>query len=111
MPPAYLGEFEQQILLVILRLGPGAHAPDIARELESRAGRRVTRGALYTTLDRLETKGLVRWKLAPGGSAREGLPRRRYIVTSAGLAALRTSRDVLHRLWQGVEHVLGEPNA
>ncbi|MGE5245335.1 MAG: PadR family transcriptional regulator [Betaproteobacteria bacterium] len=111
MPPAHLGEFEQQLLLIVLRLGREAYGADIARELEALAGRTVTRGALYATLDRLETKGFVRWKLAPGGAAREGLPRRLYAVTAAGLAALRSSHEVLQRLWRGVEHLLREPHA
>ena len=72
----YLGEFEQQMLLVIVRLGDEANGAEIARELERRAGRRVSRGALYTTLDRLEDKGLVRWTTVPGTEARDGLPRR-----------------------------------
>jgi PadR family transcriptional regulator PadR len=105
----YLGEFEQLLLLAVLRLGAEAHAPDIARELEMRAGRTVSRGHLYTTLDRLADKGLIRWKLAPGGAVRDGLPRRLYTVTSAGLAPLRESRDVLRRMWRGLEDALGEP--
>ena len=64
--PAYLGEFEQLLLLAVLRLGVEAYGGDIARELEARAGRTVSRGALYTSLDRLEDKGLVRWKVADG---------------------------------------------
>ena len=64
--PAYLGEFEQQVLLVVLRLKDEAFGPDISRELEDRAGRRVSRGALYTTFDRLEDKGLLRWRTIPG---------------------------------------------
>jgi len=109
MPPAYLGEFEQLLLLAVLRLGTEAYALDIARELDSRAGRSVSRGALYTSLDRLEDKGLVRWTSAAGGAARGGLPRRLYTVTPAGLAALRASRDTLRRMWRGVEHLLKEP--
>ena len=108
----YLGEFEQLVLLAVLRLGPGdngAFAPDIARELETRAGRTVSRGHLYTTFDRLEDKGLIRWKLAPGGPVRDGLPRRLYDVTAPGVAALRESRDVLRRMWRGLEGALGEP--
>ena len=54
MQPAYLGEFEQLLLLAVLRLGSEAFAPDIARELEARADRSVSRGHLYTSLDRLE---------------------------------------------------------
>ncbi|HEY6214598.1 MAG TPA: helix-turn-helix transcriptional regulator [Vicinamibacterales bacterium] len=104
----YLGEFEQLLLLAVLRLQGEAYAPDIARELESRAGRSVSRGHLYTTLDRLEDKGLVRWRLTPGGGVRDGLPRRHYAVSAAGIAALRASRDVLRRMWRGLEGALGE---
>jgi PadR family transcriptional regulator PadR len=105
----YLGEFEQQVLLVIVRLGTEAFGPDIGRELEDRAGRRVSRGALYTTFDRLEDKGLIRWKTVPGSEARDGLPRRLYSVTAAGLAALRAARDVVRKLWDGLDVRLKEP--
>jgi PadR family transcriptional regulator, regulatory protein PadR len=98
-----LGGFEHQVLLVILRLGGDAYGPQIGRELEQHGGRRVSRGALYTTLERLETRGLVRWKLAAGSPERDGLPRRRYVVTAAGVAALRASRRLLLRLWDGLE--------
>jgi PadR family transcriptional regulator PadR len=103
MPKApYLGEFEQQLLLVILRLGDQAFGPEIARQLEARAGRRVSRGALYTTLDRLDDKGLVRWRTVPGTEARDGLPRRLYAVTGSGLAAVRAAREIVRRLWDGI---------
>jgi len=106
---AYLGEFEQLLLLAVLRLGSEAFGLDIARELETRAGRSVSRGALYTSLDRLEDKGLVRWRVAPGTPARNGLPRRVYLVTPAGIAALRASRDTLRRMWRGIDRLLKEP--
>jgi PadR family transcriptional regulator len=108
MPP-YLGEFEQQVLLVILRLKDEAYGPEVSRELETRAGRRVSRGALYTTFDRLEDKGLIRWRTVPGTEARDGLPRRRYAVTAAGTAALRAARDVVRRLWDGMDARLKDP--
>ena len=111
MPATTLGEFEQLVLLAILRLGSGAYGVSIAAELEERAGRRVSRGALYTTLDRLEDKGLLRWKIDPGTSARDGLPRRTYSVSERGLASLRTSRHVLKRMWSGLEQVLKEPSS
>jgi PadR family transcriptional regulator PadR len=107
--PPYLGEFEQQVLLVIVRLKDEAFGPDVSRELEARAGRRVSRGALYTTFDRLENKGLIRWRTVPGTEARDGLPRRRYSVTAAGLAALRTARDVVRKLWDGLDARLKDP--
>jgi DNA-binding PadR family transcriptional regulator len=105
----YLGEFEQQLLLVILRLGDEAYGPEIGRELERRAGRRVSRGALYTTFDRLEDKGLVRWRTVPGTEARDGLPRRLYSATAAGIAAVKAAREVVRRLWDGLDARLKEP--
>jgi PadR family transcriptional regulator, regulatory protein PadR len=105
-----LGELEQLVLLAILRLGPDAYGLSIARELEREAGRTLSRGALYTTLDRLETKGLARWKPEAGGPERRGLPRRIYSVSARGIAALRSSQRVLHRMWRGLEDVLKEPS-
>jgi DNA-binding PadR family transcriptional regulator len=105
----YLGEFEQQVLLVIVRLREGAFGPEIGRELEARAGRRVSRGALYTTFDRLEDKGLIRWRTVPGTEARDGLPRRVYSVTAAGTTALRAAREVVRKLWDGIDARLKDP--
>jgi DNA-binding PadR family transcriptional regulator len=101
-----IGELEQLILLAILRLGPDAYGLSIARELETQAGRRLSRGALYTSFDRLEAKGWLRWKLEAGGPERQGLPRRIYTVTAHGVAALRTSQQVLQRMWRGLDRVL-----
>ena len=53
----------------------------------------------------------MRWAVAPGGAARQGLPRRIYSVTPHGVAALRASRDTLRRLWRGLEGVLKEPTS
>ena len=103
-PP--LGELEQLILLAILRLGGDAYGLSIARELESAAGRRLSRGALYTSLERLETKGLVRWKLEPGGPQRQGLPKRVYTVLPRGVAAVRHSQRILRRMWRGLDDIL-----
>ena len=108
---AYLGEFEQLLLLTVLRLGSDAFGTEIARELDQRAGRSVSRGALYTSLDRLEDKGLVRWKAGTGTPVRNGLPRRMYAVTPAGLASLRESRNTLQRMWRGLEHLLKDPTS
>lgn len=106
-----LGELEQLVLLAILRLGTDAYGLSIARELEREADRRLSRGALYTTLDRLELKGLVRWKLEPGGSERRGLPRRVYTVTPRGLAAVRATQRLLQRMWRGLDAFLKGPSS
>ncbi len=111
MPPAArsLGEFEHLLILAILRLGPDAYGASIARLLETDAGRSVSRGALYTSLDRLEDKGLVRWKLSKGGPERAQLPTRAYTVTAEGVAAIRSVRQVFLRMSRGLDHILKAP--
>jgi len=96
------------VLLSTLRLGSGAFAPDVGRLLEEVTGRRVSRGALYATLERLETKGLLRWTLHGATPERGGHRRRRFEVTPDGVETLRAARSALTALWQGLE-VLGEP--
>jgi len=104
-----MGELEQLILLAILRLGPDAYGLSIARELETQAGRRLSRGALYTTLDRLEAKGFLRWTLEAGGPERRLLPKRVYVVLPRGVSALRSSQRVLRRMWRGLDTLKGQP--
>lgn len=101
-----LGELEQLIMLAILRLDAGAYGLSVARELESHAGRRLSRGALYTMLNRLETKGFIGWRSETGGPERQGMPKRVYTVTARGLAAVRASHRVLRRMWRGLDDIL-----
>ena len=101
-----LGEVEQLILLVILRLGDGAYAVPIREEL-ARNGVGLTRGSVYVTLDRLERKGFVEsWfdepTPEPGGKAR-----RCFRIQRAGVAALRANQRLLRRLQAGT--VLEKP--
>jgi DNA-binding PadR family transcriptional regulator len=111
MTSSFLGEFEQMILLAILQLRDEAFALGVIRELDQRAGRPVSRGALYKTLERLEEKGFVNWELEETTPNRGGHPRRRFRVTSTGIAALRVTKDALSRLWEGLDGVLdGRPN-
>jgi PadR family transcriptional regulator len=104
--PVFLGEFEQFVLLTIINLGDTAYALDVRDEMCSIAGRRVARGALYRTLDRLEKKRYVRWCLEAGDERRGGQPRRRFEVTPEGVAVLRASRDAMAALWAGAEDAL-----
>lgn len=106
---SFLGEFEHMVLLAVLRRGNRATGVEISRELDECCGRSVSRGALYTTLERLRKKGLLDWTFGPGGEARGGQPKRFCVVSAAGIEALRTSRAALVRLWAGSEHLLGEP--
>lgn len=102
----FLGEFEQMVLLAILQIGPDASGPAISEQLEARAARRVSRGALYSSLDRLERKGLLRWSVAAATSERGGQPVRRFELTESGLATLRTSMQALMKLSSGLESTL-----
>ncbi len=110
--PIFLGEFEQLVLLALLEVTERAHDEALVQVLRDRlerlAGRSVSRGALYRTLDRLEEKSWVSWSLdSEDVPERGGHPRRRFRVTPEGIAVLRASRDTLLQLWSGLEEVLG----
>jgi PadR family transcriptional regulator PadR len=103
---APLGEFEHLVLLAVLRHPDGVFGVQVSRDLEERAGRRVSRGALYATLERLGRKSWVDWTLEEGGPERGGHPRRRFVVTQAGRAVLRDYRRAVANLTFGVEELL-----
>jgi DNA-binding PadR family transcriptional regulator len=104
---ASLGDFEQLVLLATLQLGADARAADLRARIEEAAERSVSRGALYATLDRLEAKDLLAWEVEESTPERGGLPRRRFRVTAAGLAALRRSHRAVARLSEGLDGLLG----
>jgi PadR family transcriptional regulator PadR len=107
MPKSFfIGEFEQLVLLNLLQLGDEAYALPLRQRLSDVTGRKVARGALYRTLERLEQKDLVGWELEEALPRRGGHPRRRYEVTAEGLATLKASREALLELWSGLEEVL-----
>ena len=99
----YLGDFEQVVLLALMRLGDGAYGVTIRQELEQRTGRSVSLGAIYPTLNRLEEKGLVSSFTGEPSATRGGRAKRHFKLESEGLAALRRSKDVLAALWEGHE--------
>ena len=98
----HLGEFEHLVLLAVLRVGEEAYAVPVRAEIEARAGRTVARGALYTTLDRLEQKGLLKSRLGDPLPERGGRARRYYSVSQRGLASLRAARQSIAGLSAGV---------
>ncbi len=103
---ATVGEFELLVLLAILRQADAPYANRVREDLEANAERRVTRGALYRTLDRLASKGLIEWELEPSRTPeRGGHPMRRLRVTEEGREAARSSRDVLLRFFSGLGSV------
>jgi DNA-binding PadR family transcriptional regulator len=98
-----LGEFEQLVLLALVRLGQTSYGVPIRHEIENRTARSVTVGALYRTLDRLENKGYVASWLADPTPERGGRAKRYFRLKPAGLVALQRSREILFPMWDGVD--------
>ena len=105
-----LGEFEQVVLLAILRLGDGAYGVTIRSEIETRTCRTPSPGALYVTLDRLEEKGFVVSRLGDPTPQRGGRAKRYFRVTKAGIAAVNRAQQAYRRLLEGLE-ILGGASA
>lgn len=104
-----LGEFEQIVMLAVLRLGSGAYGVTIRREIRECIGRDAAPGALYNTLDRLEEKGLLSSRTGESTPQRRGRPKRYFSVTSSGLAAVRRTQRAYQRLISGLR--VGVSNA
>ena len=105
----YLGEFEQIVLLAVLRLGKNAYGVTILEEIEQRTGRSVMIGAVYATLDRLEIKRYISSSVGSPTPERGGRAKRFFRVTAQGSAALERSREILQNMWAGLDPVLEEP--
>ena len=87
----YLGEFEQLILFSVLQLGEEAFGVSIREDIEERTGREVSSGAIYTTLGRLEDRGLVTSRVGEPTPGRAGRPRKYYSLEPPGARALLDS--------------------
>jgi DNA-binding PadR family transcriptional regulator len=105
VPPS-LGDFEQLTMLAVLRLDEDAYGAAIQREIEDQTGRIVSINAVYTTLDRLETKRLLRsWVGAPTRE-RGGRRKKHYAVEPLGLAAIGQAYRTFRRMSRGLERLL-----
>ncbi len=102
-----LGTFEQAVLLSILRLGEDAYGRAILRQVQISLARSVVAGAVYTTLDRLEQRGFVASRLAPGTAIRGGRARRYYVIAAAGNRVLPDAQKTMAKMWQGVKLPIG----
>jgi DNA-binding PadR family transcriptional regulator len=102
-----LGEFEQLILLAILRLGDSAYGVSIRQEIADHARRTVAPGALYTTLERLEAKSLITSTVGDPTPVRGGRSKRFYQVTKEGSTRLAAAQSAFQRMLQGLELIGG----
>lgn len=107
MAVRHLGEFEQLVLLAVARLEDRGYGVTLRQEIEERAGRRCSLGAVYATLDRLEAKGFVSsWEGEPTAE-RGGRAKRLFRLEPLGARALRKARETLDRMWDGLDDGLG----
>ena len=105
---ASLGALEQLILLALLRLGDGAYGVPIRLEIEERTGRKMTPGAIYTALGRLEARGLVTSWLGEPTAERGGKRKKHYAIEADGLELLRSSYHDVAAMAAGLEPRLEE---
>jgi DNA-binding PadR family transcriptional regulator len=104
--PHNVGDFEQLVLLGVLQLGAEAYGAAIRQEIHARSGRDVSINAVYTTLDRLEQKGLLGSWIGEPTAQRGGRRRKFYEVRPAGLAAIRHAYQALRAMADGLERKL-----
>jgi PadR family transcriptional regulator PadR len=99
----FLGEFEQLVLLAVARLKGQGYGMSIRREIEARTGRDVSIGAVYATLDRLESKGYLTSSDGEALPVRGGRRRRHFALRPAGAQELRHSRRMFERMWADID--------
>ncbi len=105
MPPV-LGDFEQLVLLALLRLGPEAYGATVRREIETHAARELSISAVYTTLQRLEQKGFVQSRMGEPTPERGGRRRKHFELLPAGARALKAAYDAFAGMTAGGERRL-----
>ena len=95
-----LGDFEEVILLVVGILGEMAYALKVAEEFTEQTGRKVSIGAVHSTMNRLEKKGFLSSEMGNPSPERGGRRKRIYTITASGHRALELSRNLKLALWK-----------
>lgn len=103
MGKKFLGEFEELILLAILKLSDNAYGVPIAETIEEFSGKRVSIGALYTSLGRLEEKGFIRSWVGEATEERGGRAKKYYAVEGTGMEVLRDIELIRSSLTGGMQ--------
>jgi PadR family transcriptional regulator, regulatory protein PadR len=106
MTPTPLGTFELATLLAVARLGEDAYGLAVRGDLTTRSGREHSLGAVYTTLQRLEDKGLLSSHTSSPLPVRGGRSRRLFTLTTLGATALREAEQHAAAIWSGVGTLL-----
>lgn len=104
-----LGELEQLVLLALIRLGDDAYGVTVHQEIQHRTGRDMSFATIYTTLGRLETKGLADSFVGDPTPERGGRAKKHFTVTPAGKQALQQSLRALRTMARGLDAKWGTP--
>lgn len=102
MTEPILGEFEQLVLLALVRQGEDGYGVSICQDLTDRTGRDVSLAAVYKTLERLETKGFVGSRVGEPTAQRGGRRKKFYRLLAPGERALKSSLAALRRMTEGL---------
>ena len=102
MPTPSIGSLELAALLAVVRLGDDAYGLAVRTDLSERSGREHSVGAIYTTLQRLEDKGLITSRASAPLPVRGGRSRRQFRITAAGGRAIREAERQSVSMWDGV---------
>jgi PadR family transcriptional regulator PadR len=97
-----LGSLEHIVLLAVARLRPEAYGMTVRREIQERTGRNLSIGAIYATLERLESKGYVSSSIGEPTAARGGRAKRHFQIEAEGERALVTSLDAIRSMAAGL---------
>jgi DNA-binding PadR family transcriptional regulator len=103
----FLGQHELIVMLAVLRLGPEAYGVPIAAEIEEKTGREMLQASVYATLERLETKGLVKSQLGEATPQRGGRAKRYFRLTAKGAGEVREAQRALEALWVNLPKYAG----
>ncbi len=104
--PTALGELETLVLLATLRLGEGAYGVSIRDEIRDRTGRALSRGAIYSTITRLQRRDCLTSAMGEPTPVRGGRAKRYFSVTDSGLGAIRASTRAVDQMRDGLDTVL-----
>ncbi|QMW06655.1 PadR family transcriptional regulator [Spirosoma foliorum] len=102
MKRAFLGEFEEIVLLTVAILGESAYGVTVTQEIEQKTGRSVGFSTVHTTLQRLAEKGFLASEMGGATAERGGRRKRFFSVTAAGRRALQEVKQVREELWNAL---------
>ena len=102
-----MGSLEYIVLLALVRLEDNAYGMTVRREIEERTGRSISIGAIYATLERLQTKGYVRSFIGEPTAERGGRAKRLFRIETDGRRALQTTQETMQKMTAGLKKQWG----